>query len=558
VPILTHEERVGTLLAEKYRLEAILGRGGMATVFGGRHEWTGRRVAVKVLNHEFSSDPVMAERFLREARTSAELKHPNVVDVLDMGRAEDGSVYLVLERLDGSDLADILASGTLSPETTFTLLAPVMRALAYAHKKGVVHRDLKPENIFVHEDAEGQAVPKVLDFGIAKILDDAGTSMTRTGMLLGTPDYMSPEQARALPDIGPATDVWSMGVVWWQCLSGQLPFCEQSPSALVITIATTRAPSIATVAPSLHPALVAAIDRALESDRAVRYPDMRAFLDALVKAAAQAGVAVGERTSIDASRLAHVPRSSTSIGDAPTSISQSMGGLERTNVIDDAVPLAPRPSVADDDRTRTKMSWAGSRKTSVNEPRARRTSVVIAGGIVVVAALTVATLALFHRGASRNETSAAVTDTNASTHATTSAPTATTTPAPTVEPAATTTAPVPSANPPAPPPNALAPSAAHVAPAPSTVANSSPHARPAATTQTAGTHPLVVVPLVPTATTPTPASLAPTTPPVVIAPAAAPAPAAVAPTEHSARHGSPSSATGTTPRGANAPLTDYE
>ena len=546
MPILTHEERVGTLLAEKYRLASILGRGGMGAVFAGRHEWTGRGVAVKLLNHDLASDPQMAERFLREARTAAELKHPNVVDVLDMGRADDGCVYLVLELLDGASLSDHLGAGPLEPATAFALLTPVMRALAHAHRRGVIHRDLKPDNIFVSEDTDGRTVPKLLDFGIAKVIEQDGTSMTRTGMLLGTPDYMSPEQARALPDIGPATDVWSMGVVWYECLTGNLPFNEASPSALVITIATTHAPSIALRRPDLHPALVAAIDRSLASDRSQRFPDMRAFLEAMIEAATLAGIATSDRASIDST--VHLPapqsvRRNTALSNLPTSIAEPT-----TTGAEAAVPLTARATKqVGDPKVATRMSWSGAAPTQREAPVRKMNVIAIVGGIVAVAALTAGGLALMKSRSS------------ATTHAATTTPAV---PSPVV-PAQSAVPSPPVANPlqaVTAPTIVAAPPSVEVAP--SAMTAPSTHGRPAAPTTHAGAHdPIAIVPIVnppPTAATP----VAPSQPVVAAQPepvrATTNSPVVAQPPANppTPRHSNPPAHP--TNAGANTPLTDYE
>ncbi len=382
------------LLGEKYRLECILGRGGMAAVFGGRHEWTGRRVAVKLLNHELTSSPEMAERFLREARTAADLRHPNVVDVLDMGRAEDGSVYLVLERLEGCALADLLAPGPLSVDRALALIVPVMRALAFAHRRGVVHRDLKPDNIFIAEGTDGEVVPKLLDFGIAKLIEHDGTSVTRTGAVLGTPDYMSPEQTRGDADLGPSTDIWSMGVVWFECLTGQLPFNGSNASALIIAVATTRAPPILTIAPDLDPEIARVIDRALSHEASERWPDMTAFADALVAARAQA------ETSPRAHTIA------TGVIDLIPAARRTVETLPRRVDSPDAesATLVAQPG--------TKLSWTGSPAPRA-QPPARQRWVAIAGIVAVVAALAIAVAAGARFGSSSHNSPVAAVTPNA-------------------------------------------------------------------------------------------------------------------------------------------------
>jgi serine/threonine-protein kinase len=202
VPILTPAERIGTVLAGRYRIEAILGAGGMGVVFAGKHELTGRPVAIKLLQPGLVTDPEVLARFFQEAKASAALNHPNVVDVLDVGTDED-TAYLVLERLEGQALgARLEACGVIDPKELLEILLPAMDALAAAHERGIVHRDLKPDNVYIHRDIRGRRVPKVLDFGIAKLVETDSDVKTRTGGLLGTPHYMSPEQAQGLKDVG--------------------------------------------------------------------------------------------------------------------------------------------------------------------------------------------------------------------------------------------------------------------------------------------------------------------------------------------------------------------
>ncbi len=280
----------GPLLGGKYCLSELLGRGGMGAVYEGRHVRTGRPVAVKILHADYAGNAEVVRRFLREARVMAELDHPNVVDVLDMDEEADGTVFMVLERLDGKPLSELLKrEGALPFARAAEVLLPVMRALAFAHGRGVVHRDLKPENIFLHRDAEGRAVPKVLDFGIAWALeDDARPRITLNGYVMGTPEYMSPEQAEGATDrIGAASDVWSMGVIWYEALTGRLPFAGSTPHEVMAAV--TRAPFQlpSALAPGLAPDVAQALDRALARDAAKRYADMDAFLDALLAAMAR-------------------------------------------------------------------------------------------------------------------------------------------------------------------------------------------------------------------------------------------------------------------------------
>lgn len=286
MPIPTHEERIGTVLGGKYRIDQILGLGGMGAVFAGVHQLTGRSVAVKLLHHEHVRNPESGQRFLREARTAAEIRHPNVVDILDMGVEPDGTVFMVLELLQGMTLAQVLEqTHQLGHAQAADILIPVMRALVYAHRKNIIHRDLKPDNIFVHEDSTGGVVPKLLDFGIAKAIDHSSARVTQTGFILGTPSYMSPEQVAGLHDkVGPQSDVWAMGVVWYETLTGEAPFDGPTPTATLMNINSGRVIHIEDKLPDLPRALCDAIDRALVRDASRRHPTMMAFLEAISRA----------------------------------------------------------------------------------------------------------------------------------------------------------------------------------------------------------------------------------------------------------------------------------
>jgi serine/threonine-protein kinase len=212
----------------KYQLLDVIGSGGVGTVYHARHVWTEREVAVKVLHRDLPHLSELRTAFLREARAAVQLRHPNVVDVLDMGEDASGTTYMVMELLSGPTLRDVLAArGSLEPEETMVVLGPLIDALDKAHQLGIVHKDFKPENIILDTGADGSVVPTLLDFGVAQILRDSGAhgASEPETVLIGTPQYMSPEQARAESDrVGPHSDVWGVGIVWYECLTGRCPF----------------------------------------------------------------------------------------------------------------------------------------------------------------------------------------------------------------------------------------------------------------------------------------------------------------------------------------------
>ena len=278
----------------KYRVLRLLGEGGMGAVYEAENTWTRRRVALKVMSGGTHEDAEFARRFMQEAQTAARLRHPNIVDVLDMGQDEaSGEIFIVQELLVGRDLGRHLSDvGMLTPGEAIGLLTPVMEALVATHAIGVVHRDLKPDNIFLAETPRG-VVPTLIDFGIAKVVSDDGSMhRTRTGMLMGTPYYMSPEQARGDSTLDARSDVWSIGVVLYELLSGTRPFQAANANSVIAKIIYEPPQPVAVAAPHLPRELTEVVMRAVHPDVEQRYPTMQAFLDALRALPAEALVAL--------------------------------------------------------------------------------------------------------------------------------------------------------------------------------------------------------------------------------------------------------------------------
>ena len=269
---------VGSVLAGIYRLDALIGEGGMGAVYRGRHVMLRRDVAIKVLHPDFSRDPELVKRFDREAQSAARLNHPNCIQVTEFGSTDDGMKYLVMQLLEGTELQNIL-DGPTPPERAVDLILQVLRGLEHAHGQGVVHRDLKPQNIFVTRDHEGREVLKLVDFGIAKIIggDGALEQMTRAGMVFGTPQYMSPEQALGL-EIDARADLYAAGVLLYQIVTGRLPFNSDDPVALIRMQVSTEPPQLPHSVPQ---ELAAIIFRLLAKQKEQRYPDARTVRIAL-------------------------------------------------------------------------------------------------------------------------------------------------------------------------------------------------------------------------------------------------------------------------------------
>ena len=271
-------QMVGSVLAGTYRLDALIGEGGMGAVFRGRHVLLRRDVAIKVLHPDFARDSELVKRFDREAQSAARLNHPNCVQVTEFGSTDEGMKYLVMQLLEGTELQNVV-DGPTPPERSVDLILQVLRGLEHAHGQGVVHRDLKPQNVFVTRDHEGREVLKLVDFGIAKIIggDGALEQMTRAGMVFGTPQYMSPEQALGL-EIDARADLYAAGVLLYQIVTGRLPFNSDDPVALIRMQVSTEPPPLP---PSVPQELAAIIFRLLAKQKEQRYPDARTVRIAL-------------------------------------------------------------------------------------------------------------------------------------------------------------------------------------------------------------------------------------------------------------------------------------
>lgn len=263
----------GDLIHSRYRLLRLIGTGTSGAVWAARNELIERDVALKILEPEVMSDKVLLQRFFNEAKSIGRVKHPSIVGILDLGQAEDGSPFLVLELLDGEPLGSKLRRDrVVDPETLIDVGAGIARALDLAHQQGIVHRDLKPANIYLHRNSAGGLIGKILDFGISKVLGSGSTnfSLTKTGTVVGSPAYMSPEQAAGREDIDGRADVWSLGVVLFEGLTGVLPHEAANYNALMVRILTQDPDPIASRAPHLAPSVCRLVDSCLQRDREKR------------------------------------------------------------------------------------------------------------------------------------------------------------------------------------------------------------------------------------------------------------------------------------------------
>ncbi|HVR64811.1 MAG TPA: serine/threonine-protein kinase [Polyangia bacterium] len=285
-----------------YKVIKLLGEGGMGAVYLAEHPVIGRKVAIKVLHISLARDPEIVARFFNEARAIHTIGHQNIVEILDFGQTPEGQPYFIMEYLSGESLNDRIARGPMAPMEVADIANQICRALSAAHAKGVVHRDLKPHNVHVSAEEDGTLVVKLLDFGVAKILgaaESGGQSVkTRTGSLMGTPLYMSPEQCRGSGTLDHRTDIYSLGVMIYEMLAGRPPFNAEGVGELFAKHMLEPPPPLLDVAPETPPVMAAVVMKALAKELEQRYPTMEAFRVALVNGASGVKVPTIMRTAV--------------------------------------------------------------------------------------------------------------------------------------------------------------------------------------------------------------------------------------------------------------------
>jgi serine/threonine-protein kinase len=282
---------IGTIVGERYRIVSRLGVGGMGAVYRAEHTMMRRDLAIKVLLPELGGKEEFARRFEREAESASRLTHPNIITVTDFGRTAEGSLFLVMEFLAGASLSDAIAAGPMPQERALAIMRQILRALEHAHAAGVVHRDLKPENIMLVERDGQRDVVKILDFGIAKVTQpqSAGEALTQAGVIFGTPEYLSPEQALG-EAVDVRADIYAAGIILYEMLAGRRPF-ENEDKVKIISMHLSHAPPrMFDVSPAVDVPLPLeqAIMQSLEKSREHRFATATAFLTALDEAEASA------------------------------------------------------------------------------------------------------------------------------------------------------------------------------------------------------------------------------------------------------------------------------
>jgi eukaryotic-like serine/threonine-protein kinase len=296
--------RPGDRIADKYVIERIIGRGGMGVVVAAVNQQTGERVAIKLLKPEGQSRPDSARRFLREARAAVKIKGEHVARVIDVGAVGDERPYIVMEYLEGCDLgAEIRTRGPLSEPEAIDYVLQACEALVEAHALGIVHRDLKPSNLFLANDGKGGRIVKVLDFGVSKVRIDVALSdgtdpaLTAPSTLIGSPRYMSPEQIRSAKDVDERTDVWALGIILYELLTGKVPFHAGTPTALLIAICADPLVPLRQQRSELSEALDAVVARCLEKRKEKRIQTVAELALALTPLAPKSAAASLDRIS---------------------------------------------------------------------------------------------------------------------------------------------------------------------------------------------------------------------------------------------------------------------
>jgi serine/threonine-protein kinase len=359
----------------EYIVEGKIGEGGFGSVYRAVHPLIGKAAAIKVLNRQYSSNPQMVSRFIAEARAVNQIRNRNIIDIFSFGQLEDGRQYYVMELLDGVTFDGYLRQkGRLAPEDAMPILRGIARALGAAHAAGIAHRDLKPENVFLVMEDDGNVFPKLLDFGIAKLMGESGLGhKTRTGAPMGTPHYMSPEQCRGR-NVDQRTDIYSFGILVFETLTGRLPFDGEDVVDLLLKQTTAPAPRPSEVCPDLPAALDAPVLHMLEKDPANRPDSLTAALDALAAAAKGAGYDVKTSPRKQPDPLAPGSGAGHATGKSLTPAEQEISAARTLLHVGDATPTLV-------------AATASKAPTS-------RAAIFIGGGVIAVAAIAAAILVL--------------------------------------------------------------------------------------------------------------------------------------------------------------------
>jgi serine/threonine protein kinase len=360
-------ERVGTVVDKRYRVDRLLGVGGMGAVFAATHLALGKTYALKILHEVYGRDSEIIDRFMREARAATHTGHPNIIDVVDIGTMEEGDLYFVMELLEGTDLGTVIRqSGPLAIRRAVHISRQICRAVAAAHDAGIIHRDLKSENVVLTVKGGDPDFVKVLDFGICKQIDSVSSSQTTPGMVMGSPDYMAPEQAAGAP-ADTKSDIYALGTILFEMLTGRLPFTGRNAIDVLMKKGGGPAPRVTELRPDVPPPLTEVVARCLERELDARPESMRALEYELTRAiegrasavAAVMGLQLDSEAAASASGSGPQP---AAVGGSPSEASLVAGqsvdrGPEKIVTVHDQAVLAGQRSRA------AKPDAKGSRRT---------------------------------------------------------------------------------------------------------------------------------------------------------------------------------------------------
>jgi serine/threonine-protein kinase len=367
---------VGTMLAGKYRVERVIGFGGMGIVVEATRIALEDRVAIKLLRAEATRSAGAVSRFLREARAAVKIRSEHVARVLDVGTLEDGAPYMALEYLEGRDLADVLAKdGPLSEGRVAEIVLQACEALAEAHAVGIVHRDVKPSNIFLTRRSDGRDLVKVLDFGISKTLDSTGSPQTKTHDILGSPAYMAPEQLKSARTVDRRADIWSLGVTLFELVTGQLPFPGETLAELHGAILYAAAPLLRTVRPSAPAGFEALIAKCIERDPDQRFQTVSELATALALFGPDGSREVAARIAKIDPAAAQEPAAR-----------RDMEELARAATLPASPPVPPLAHAATVAQTRTEWDTAVAPSPPATSARSRLVALGFAGLVLLAAA----------------------------------------------------------------------------------------------------------------------------------------------------------------------------